>query len=130
MFDTCFQLLITKKILLFVGPTDWLVQLLLLISFFFFSFFFSPQPPIPKLTKPRASYFFFFFFSFNPQYPNSLNPNCSQAPFTQKRRGLKRMRWIIAPIVDPNRSLGLSPSGFCFPTTPPNQTHLWSETTH
>ena len=129
MFDTCFQLLITKKILLFVGPTDWLVQLLLLISFFFFSFFFPLNPQYPNSPNPEIL-ISFSFFSFNPQYPNSLNPNCSQAPFTQKRRGLKRMRWIIAPIVDPNRSLGLSPSGFCFPTTPPNQTHLWSETTH
>ena len=129
MFDTCFQLLITKKILLFVGPIDWLVQLLLLISFFFFSFFFPLNPQYPNSPNPELL-ISFSFFSFNPQYPNSLNPNCSQAPFTQKRRGLKRMRWIIAPIVDPNRSLGLFPSGFCFPTTPPNQTHLWSETTH
>ena len=52
----------------------------LLISFYFLFFIFFLQPLIPKLIEPRAFFFFFFLF-FNPQYPNSPNPNCSQAPF-------------------------------------------------
>ena len=139
MFGTCFQLLITQKILLFVGPMDWLGAA---FTSYFFSFFFFLQPPIPKLIELGASFFFF------PLTPNTqthrtqialkprkfisiLNNQILQLhQQTQKWRGMERMRWIVAPVVDPNRSLCLSPSGFCFPTTPPNQTHLRSEMTH
>ena len=51
-----FPTLITQKILLFVGPTDWLGAAFtsyFFLSFFLFFFLFFLQPPIPKLIEPR-----------------------------------------------------------------------------
>ena len=42
------------------------IDLVQLLHFFFFL-----QPPIPKLTEPKASYFFSFLFSFFPSTPNT-----------------------------------------------------------
>ena len=60
MFGTCFQLWLLKK---FYFLWDARIDLVQLLHFFFL------QPPIPKLTEPKASYFF-FFFSFFPSTPN------------------------------------------------------------
>ena len=47
-----------------------------------FTFFFSSSTLNTQTHRTQSFLFlYFFFFSFNPQYINSPNPNCSQAPF-------------------------------------------------
>ena len=98
MFDTCFQLLITQKIILFCGShgLTWCSFYLLLLLLLIFSFF---NTPIPKLTKPR-SFLFLFFFSFNPQYP--------QQPLTEPRSFFFLFLCFLQPPIPTTTTLVLS----------------------
>ena len=74
MFGTCFQLLITQKILLFVGPTDWLGAAFTYYYYYYYFSFFNTQ--YPNSPNSGASYFFsFFLFPSTPNTHNNHSPN-------------------------------------------------------
>ena len=126
MFDTCFQLLITKKILLFVGPTDWLVQLLLLISFFFFSFFF-PSTPNTQTHQTQSFLFLFHFFFLQPPIPKLTESKLLSSTVHPKKERVEKNEMNHCPNRWPKsffRSLSI---WVLFPnnTTKPNPSLIW-----